>query len=96
VDDYRITAATLRRQAAVAAEHDNPQLAANFERAAELSTLDDGQVLAIYEALRPHRSSGAELDAIAQQLRLHGAERTSALIAEARQVYARRGLLRDE
>ena len=50
--DLRIHPETLERQAVVAAEHGNPQLAENLRRAAELTQLPDDEVLAIYEALR--------------------------------------------
>ena len=58
--DLRIHPETLERQAVVAAEHGNPQLADNLRRAAELTQLPDEEVLAIYEALRPGRSSAAQ------------------------------------
>jgi len=93
-DDVRIHPETLERQAQVAEGHDNPQLAANFRRAAELATVPDEEVMALYEALRPRRSSGAELDALATGLDEHGAGQCAALVREAAEVYARRGLLR--
>jgi propanediol dehydratase small subunit len=40
-DDIRISPDTLRHQADVARAHGNPQLAANFERAAELTAFDE-------------------------------------------------------
>ena len=55
--DLRIHPETLERQAEVAAGHANPQLAENLRRAAELTRLPDDEVLAIYEALRPGRST---------------------------------------
>ena len=51
--DLSIHPDTLERQAQVAEEHANPQLAANFRRAAELTALADQEVLDLYEALRP-------------------------------------------
>ena len=57
VADLRIHPETLERQAVVAEEHGNPQLAENLRRAAELTRLPDEEVLAIYEALRPGRST---------------------------------------
>ena len=63
--DLRIHPETLERQAVVAEEHSNPQLADNLRRAAELTRLPDDEVLAIYEALRPGRSSAAQLTALA-------------------------------
>jgi propanediol dehydratase small subunit len=92
--DLRIHPETLDRQAVVAEQHGNPQLAANLRRAAELTALPDAEVMAIYEALRPGRSSAGELAALAQSLAARGLPRCAALVAEAAQVYARRGLAR--
>ena len=55
--DLRVHPDTLRRQAEVAETHGNPQLGENLRRAAELTALPDDEVLAIYEALRPGRST---------------------------------------
>lgn len=93
-DDVRIHPATLEHQARVAEDHANPQLAANLRRAAELTELPDDEVLAIYEALRPRRSSYDELVALAASLDARGAVRNAALLREAADVYSRRGLLR--
>ena len=60
LEDLRIHPDTLERQAAVADQHANPQLAQNLRRAAELTQLADAEVLAIYEALRPGRATHAE------------------------------------
>ena len=92
VADLRIHPDTLEHQAVVAAEHGNPQLAENLRRAAELTRLPDEEVLAVYEALRPGRSSAAQLTALAGSLADRGLPRCAALIAEAADVYARRGL----
>lgn len=92
--DLRIHPQTLERQAVLAERHGNPQLAANLRRAAELTALPDEEVLAIYDALRPGRSSAAELTALAQSLAARGLPLNAALIAEAAEVYARRGLSR--
>jgi propanediol dehydratase small subunit len=92
--DLRIHPETLERQAVVAAEHGNPQLAANLRRAAELTSVPDEEVLAIYEALRPGRSSAAELTALAESLALRGLPLCAALVTEAAEVYVRRGLTR--
>jgi propanediol dehydratase small subunit len=96
VDDVRATPATLARQAQVAAAAGRPALAANLERAAELASVPAAVILEIYTALRPHRSTAAELEAWAQRLQSdHGAARAAAFVREAAAVYARRGLLRD-
>jgi propanediol dehydratase small subunit len=93
-DDVRIHPDTLEHQAQVADAHANPQLAANLRRAAELTALPDDEVLAIYEALRPRRSSYGELVTLADSLAGRGASRNAALVREAAELYARRGLLR--
>lgn len=92
VPDLRIHPDTLERQAAIADQHANPQLAENLRRAAELTALTDGEVLSIYDALRPGRVTAAELTALAQSLAARGLPRNAALVAEAAEVYARRGL----
>jgi len=93
VDDVRIHADTLEHQAQVAENHGNPQLAANFRRAAELASVPEEQVMAMYEALRPHRSSAADLESLARELAAYPAPRCAELVREAAEVYARRGLL---
>ena len=93
-DDVRIHPDTLERQAQVAESHANPQFAASLRRAAELTALPDDEVLAIYEALRPRRSTYDELSALAASLESRGAARNAALVREAAEVYARRGMLR--
>ena len=90
--DLRIHPATLERQAQVALEHGNPQLAENLRRAAELTGLGDDEVLAIYEALRPGRSTAAQLTTLAASLAARGLPRCAALLTEAAEVYERRGL----
>ena len=94
VDDVRIHPETLQRQALVAEQHHNRQLAANFRRAAELALVDEAEVLAIYEALRPSRSSNHDLVVLAARLDGVPAPLCAALVREAALVYARRGLLR--
>ena len=90
--DLRIHPETLNHQASVAQAHGNPQLAENLRRAAELTVLPDDEVLAIYEALRPHRSTPRQLTALAESLAGRGLPRCAALLTEAAEVYARRGL----
>jgi propanediol dehydratase small subunit len=94
VDDVRIHPETLELQAKVAEAHGNPQLAENFRRAAELALVSEDGVMALYEALRPHRSSAEELRALAARLDAVPAARCAALVREAADVYARCGLLR--
>ena len=92
VADLRIHPDTLERQAVVAGQHGNPQLAGNLRRAAELTRLPDDEVLAVYEALRPGRSTPAQLTELAASLDTRGLPRCAALLTEAADVYARRGL----
>lgn len=94
-DDVRIHPDTLAAQARVAEEHANPQLAANLRRAAELAHLSEDEVMALYEALRPHRSTAEDLAALAGRLEQVPAPLCSELVREAAEVYAARGLLRD-
>ena len=93
--DLRVHPDTLRRQAEIAEAHGNPQLGENLRRAAELTALPDDEVLAIYEALRPGRSTAAGLEAVAVRLDGADAPLCAALVREAAEVYARRGLLVD-
>lgn len=92
IDDVRIHPDTLEHQAQVAGRHHNPQLAANFRRAAELTQIPDADVLRIYEALRPRRSTPDELEDIARWLEEHAAVLNAELVREAAHVYTRRGL----
>jgi propanediol dehydratase small subunit len=92
--DMRATAETLRLQAEVARTAGRAQLAANLARAAELTALPDELILEIYTALRPHRSTAAELETWAERLeREYAAPATADFLREAAVVYSRRGLL---
>jgi propanediol dehydratase small subunit len=93
VDDLRVHPDTLRAQADVAAAHGNPQLADNLRRAAELTVVPDKRLLEIYEALRPRRSTRAQLLSIVEELEGLGALDTAALVREAMEGGAARGLL---
>jgi propanediol dehydratase small subunit len=53
-------------------------------------------ILEIYTALRPHRSTAAELEAWSARLDEVGAPLSAAFVREAADVYAKRGLLADE
>jgi propanediol dehydratase small subunit len=91
--DVRATAVTLDRQAAVARAAGRSQLAENLARAAELTSVPDDQLLAIYTALRPGRSTAGELEEWARRLEAWSAPRTAAFVREAAAVYAERGLV---
>src|SRR3954451_4680838 len=89
----RATPETLRLQDEVARSAGRTQLADNLLRAAELAPLPDETILEIYSALRPRRSTAAELSSWAERLEEWDAPRTAAFVREAAQVYATRGLL---
>ncbi len=92
-DELRATPETLRRQADVARAAGRPALADNLARAAELATVPDDVILEVYTALRPHRSTEAELRAWAARLRDElGAPLNAEFVEDACVVYAERGL----
>jgi propanediol dehydratase small subunit len=90
-----ISSETLLHQAAVAERSGRRQLAENLRRAAELVHVPDGFLLEVYNALRPRRSTAAELAALAHRLRAeYHAAACARWVEEAAAAYARRGLLR--
>ena len=90
-----ISAATLKYQAAKARDAGFVQLSHNFLRAAELTVVPDNEILAIYELLRPGRSTHAELCTTADKLELiYGASETAAFVRDAAAEYLRRTLFR--
>ena len=89
----RATPRTLRLQAEIARAAGRRQLAESLERAAELAGVPDGALLEIYTALRPRRSSAAELEDWAARLDGWGAGETATFVREAAAAYAERGLL---
>jgi propanediol dehydratase small subunit len=92
-EDLRATAGALRAQASVAEAAGRVPLADNLARAAELSTIPPETILEIYTALRPHRSTNADLEGWASWLDDAGAPLTADFVREAAAVYAKRGLL---
>jgi propanediol dehydratase small subunit len=93
--DTRATAETLSLQADVARAAGRLQLAEGIERAAELTCVPDDEVLEIYTALRPGRSSPGELEGWAARLDELGARRNAAFVREAAEAYRARGLAAD-
>jgi propanediol dehydratase small subunit len=67
-EDIKISKEMLRKQGQVAMEADNPPMARNFERAAELVDVPDEVILKMYNMLRPNRATKAELLAMADEL----------------------------
>lgn len=95
-DEIRITPQTLEYQAQIAESIGRPQLAANMRRAAEMTAVPDARVLEIYNALRPYRSTAAELSAIADELETkYGAKICANFVREACQVYKNRKRLKE-
>jgi len=91
--ELRVRPETLRLQADVAAAAGRVELAANLRRAAELAPVPDATILAVYTALRPRRSTAAELEDWAGRLDEWEAPLTAAFVREALAVYRERGLL---
>ncbi|BCI52248.1 glycerol dehydrogenase [Mycolicibacterium litorale] len=94
LDDIRISRETLLAQADIAERTGSAQLAMNLRRAAEMTALSAEDMLAAYEALRPGRSTFAELEDLARRLADQDAPTCAALVREAAAAYQRRGLLR--
>ncbi len=84
MDDLRVSAEALCMQAEIARAAGRRQLAENLERAAELTRVPEDEILRIYDALRPGRSTRARLEELAAMLeRRYQAFRTAALVREA-------------
>ncbi|MGC9394701.1 MAG: diol dehydratase small subunit [Anaerolineae bacterium] len=95
-EDFRISAETLRAQADAAEAAGYRQLAENFRRAAELTGISNEEVLAMYNLLRPGRTTYPQLLALAKRLEQEfDAPLTAALVREAAEVYLARGLVKE-
>ncbi len=95
--DLRISGETLRKQADIAEDAGFRQFAQNLRRAAELVDIPDDELVRVYTALRPRRSSFAELSALADELeRRYRAVLVAGMLREAAEAYAARGLTRAE
>ena len=69
--------------------------APNFARAAELTVVPRGEIIEMYNVLRPGRARREELDALADRLeQQYAAPLCAAMVREAAEVYTARGLLR--
>ncbi|MFV0430411.1 MAG: diol dehydratase small subunit [Arachnia sp.] len=96
-EDFRIAPETLEMQAQVAESVGRNTLARNMRRAAELINVPDAELLDIYNALRPYRSTKAELHGIADRIESsYGCAVNAALIREAADVYEQRGRLKGD
>ena len=93
-DDLRISAETLEYQAQIQESFGNPQVAANFRRAAELIDVPDDKIIAIYNAMRPNKSTKQELLDFADEMEYkYNAKKNAALIREAAEIHEKRGML---
>jgi propanediol dehydratase small subunit len=93
-EDIKISSEMLKRQGQVASAADNPQMEANFERASELVNVPDDVILAMYNKLRPNRSTKRELVMMAQELlEKYQAPHCAKLVLEAAEIYEKRGIL---
>lgn len=91
IEDFRISAETLRKQADLAESGGYRQLAENLRRAAELTCISNEEVLEVYNQLRPGRSNYKTLIALAEHLdKEHKAPLTAALVKEAAEIYRKR------
>ena len=93
--DCRISAQTLIYQAEIQESFGNPQIGANFRRAAEMTRIPDERILQIYNRMRPHVSTKEELLEIADELETkYDAKLNAALLRETAQVYEQRKMFR--
>ncbi|MEX0344770.1 MAG: diol dehydratase small subunit [Rhizobiaceae bacterium] len=94
-DDTSASAETLILQAQFAREAGYNEVAANLTRAAEMTRMPNDEILAIYEALRPGRSTYYQLLSLSQRIASEfAAEETGAYIREAAEAYRDTGLLK--
>jgi propanediol dehydratase small subunit len=96
LEDLRITDRALRQQAEIARAAGRANLAANFERGAELVDVPQDVIMRMYELLRPGRAgSKDELLTAAKELRdTYRANGVATFIEEAADVYERRSLFK--
>ena len=93
--DFRITKETLELQAQVAESAGRGFFATNLRRAGELIPVPDARLLEIYNALRPYRSTKAELYAIGDELiNEYGATVSGNFVKEAADIYEKRNRLK--
>ncbi len=93
--DVSVNAQTLDVQAEFARRAGYDQVAENLARAAEMTRIPNGELLEIYESLRPGRSTYYQLLSISQRIAsMYEAELTGAYIREAADAYRDTGLLK--
>jgi propanediol dehydratase small subunit len=96
MDDLAITPTALRQQAEIARDAGRATLAQNFERAAELTAVPQDVIMRTYELLRPGRAASKQvlIDAAETLRSSYQAHSMAAFVAEAADVYERRGLFK--
>lgn len=95
--DARISSQTLIYHAEIQESFGNPQVGANFRRAAEMTRIEDDRILEIYNCLRPHVSTKEELLAIVEELETkYDAKVNAALVRDAVEVYEDRKMFRKD
>lgn len=96
-EDLKITPEILKAQGEIATSGGRPSISRNFTRAAELTFVPDARLLEMYNALRPYRSSKAELMAIADELeKQYKAVITANYVREAAELYEKRKKLKGD
>ena len=94
-EDLRVRAETLEAQAEIARQAGFERIASNLMRAAELTRVPNTELLKMYEALRPRRSTYEQLLELAIRLEeQYHATYTAGFMREAAEVYKSRGLLK--
>ncbi|MDG2406566.1 MAG: diol dehydratase small subunit [Paracoccaceae bacterium] len=94
-DDLSASAETLNLQAQFALDAGYAEVAKNLIRAAEMTKIPNTEILEVYEALRPGRSTYYRLLSLSQQIiSMYGAEHTGAYIRDAAEAYRETGLLK--
>jgi len=94
-DDVSVSDKTLELQAQFARRAGYHEVAENLERAAEMTRIPNDEILEIYEALRPGRSTYYQLLSLSQQIiSMYAAEYTGAFVREAAEAYRDTGLLK--
>lgn len=94
-EDIRISRSALLRQAEAAQGAGQTALAENLRRAAELTEVPNEEILAMYNALRPHRSTKAEIESLCNTLETeYGAIETARFIRGCVASYELKGLFK--
>ena len=94
IQDVSIAKETLILQAEVARQAGRIQLAQNFIRASELIGVPDDEILQIYNALRPYRSTEEDLNKIINKLEEYNAKVCASFVRDTLEVYKKRDILK--